>query len=202
MYEYLDENISKLKEQTQLLFNNSRLRLLALKNINASNVKKEANRLFNDLKKQSDAFFLGLLHYLSWQEGIPEDDYELEELLSIYSTTLLYSFYTEYERKKARYFESVIAIGDVNDPKMLTKQKSDVRNWNLQVEEFAVDIERNIMLDKFQSFGTEKVQWIMVEDAKVCSDCADLNGKVFEIKNVPRRPHIGCRCRLKAVHEK
>ena len=50
------------------------------------------------------------------------------------------------ERKKARYFEAIIAIGDANDQRMIAKQKSDVRNWNIQVEEFAVDIERKILL--------------------------------------------------------
>lgn len=202
MYEYIDENISKLKKQTQRLFNNSRLRLLSLEKINATNAKKESDRLFKNLKKKSDAFIIGLIYFLSLHEGIQEDKYKIEELLSMYSSTLLYSFYTEFERKKARYFEAIIAIGDANDQRMIAKQKSDVRNWNIQVEEFAVDIERKILLDKIRSSGYDKVQWITHQDEKVCSDCADLNGKIFDVKNVPKRPHIGCRCILRPVPEK
>ena len=105
------------------------------------------------------------------------------------------------EMKRERLFETMVAIDDISDPEILAQQKKNIRNWNTQVEEFGVDIERNIFLSELRDSGIRKVQWMTAEDERVCSDCSDLNGIVFDIDNVPRRPHIGCRCWLKGVSD-
>lgn len=199
MYEYIDENIDEVKKKTQAAFNNFRLNLLKFDELNVMSVKKEADSLFKKLKRRSDKFYSGLIEYLAEQNGFKDDKYDLDELLATYSRTLLYAFSSEMERKRSRYFETIFSIGDLSDPEILVQQKKNVRNWNMQVEEFAVDMERTIFLRELQDSGVKKVQWITAQDDKVCSECADLNGRVFEISNVPRRPHIGCRCWLKGV---
>ena len=173
--------------------------MLKFDELNVMSVKKEADSLFKKLKRRSDKFYSGLIEYLAEQNGFKDDKYDLDELLATYSRTLLYAFSSEMERKRSRYFETIFSIGDLSDPEILVQQKKNVRNWNMQVEEFAVDMERTIFLRELQDSGVKKVQWITAQDDKVCSECADLNGRVFEISNVPRRPHIGCRCWLKGV---
>ena len=201
MYEYIDENVERLKKQTQTAFNNFRLSLLKFDELNIMQVKTETESLFTKLKRQSDRFYTGLLNHLAESIGFEEDKYDLGELLETYSGTLLYSFATEMERKRERLFETMVAIDDMSDPEILSQQKKNIRNWNTQVEEFGVDIERNIFLSELRDSGIRKVQWMTAEDERVCTDCSDLNGIVFDIDNVPRRPHIGCRCWLKGVSE-
>lgn len=201
MYEYIDENVERLKKQTQTAFNNFRLSLLKFDELNVMQVKTETESLFTKLKRQSDRFYTGLLNHLAESMGFEEDKYDLDELLETYSGTLLYSFSTEMERKRERLFETMVAIDDMSDPEILSQQKKNIRNWNTQVEEFGVDIERNIFLSELRDSGIRKVQWMTAEDERVCTDCSDLNGIVFDIDNVPRRPHIGCRCWLKGVSE-
>ena len=199
MYEYIGENIEKGKKQTQAAFNNFRLTVLKFDELNVMSVKTETESLFKKLKRQSDKFYSGLIEYLAEQNGFEADKYDLDELLATYSRTLLYAFSSEMERKQSRYFETILSIGDLSDPEILVQQKKNVRNWNMQVEEFAVDMERTIFLRELQDSGVKRVQWVTAQDDKVCAECADLNGRVFEIGNVPRRPHIGCRCWLKGV---
>lgn len=201
MYEYIDENVERLKKQTQTAFNNFRLSLLKFDELNVMQVKTETESLFTKLKRQSDRFYTGLLNHLAESMGFEEDKYDLDELLETYSGALLYSFATEMERKRERLFETMVAIDDMSDPEILSQQKKNIRNWNTQVEEFGVDIERNIFLSELRDSGISKVQWMTAEDERVCADCSDLNGIVFDIDNVPRRPHIGCRCWLKGVSE-
>ena len=201
MYEYIDENVESLKKKTQTAFNNFRLSLLKFDELNVMQVKTETESLFTKLKRQSDKFYTGLLNHLAESMGFEEDKYDLDELLETYSGTLLYSFATEMNRKRERLFETIVAIDDMSDPEILEQQKKNIRNWNTQVEEFGVDIERNILLSELRDSGISKVKWMTAEDERVCSDCSDLNGIVFDIDNVPRRPHIGCRCWLKGVSD-
>lgn len=201
MYEYIDENVERLKKQTQTAFNNFRLSLLKFDELNVMQVKTETESLFTKLKRQSDRFYTGLLNHLAESMGFEEDKYDLDELLETYSGALLYSFATEMERKRERLFETMVAIDDMSDPEILSQQKKNIRNWNTQVEEFGVDIERNIFLSELRDSGISKVQWMTAEDERVCVNCSDLNGSIFDIDNVPRRPHIGCRCWLKGVSE-
>ena len=201
MYEYIDENVERLKKQTQTAFNNFRLSLLKFDELNVMQVKTETESLFTKLKRQSNRFYTGLLNHLAESMGFEEDKYDLDELLETYSGTLLYSFSTEMERKRERLFETMVAIDDMSDPDILSQQKKNIRHWNTQVEEFGVDIERNIFLSELRDSGIRKVQWMTAEDERVCTDCSDLNGIVSDIDYVPRRPHIGCRCWLKGVSE-
>ena len=136
MYEYIDENVERLKKQTQTAFNNFRLSLLKFDELNVMQVKTETESLFTKLKRQSDRFYTGLLNHLAESMGFEEDKYDLDELLEAYSGTLLYSFSTEMERKRERLFETMVAIDDMSDPEILSQQKKNIRNWNTQVEEF------------------------------------------------------------------
>ena len=199
MYEYIVESSSYLKKKIHALFNNSRLCLLKFDEINLPQVRKESDRLYNGLRKQSEVYFTSLIHDLASRLNFNENEYSLKHFLTSFSPVLLYSFDTETERKRARHFEAIASIGDLGDHRVLEEQKKEIRQWVMQVEEFAVDIEREVFLNEAKNSGIKYVQWITSEDDKVCSECSELNGCVFKIENVPRRPHIGCRCWLKRI---
>lgn len=199
MYEYIEKSIGSLKKKAQSTFNNSRLSLLKFDEISLLQVKNESNSLYKKLKRQSEAFFLALIHELATDMNFNENEYSLEHFLTSFSPVLLYTFETETERKQAKHFEMIASIGGSKSPRVLEEQKKEIRYWMMQVEETAVDIEREIFLKEARKRGVKKVKWLTKHDGKVCKDCADLNGKIFEIENIPRRPHIGCRCWLKEV---
>ena len=75
MYEYIDENVERLKKQTQTAFNNFRLSLLKFDELNVMQVKTETESLFTKLKRQSDRFYTGLLNHLAESMGFEEDKY-------------------------------------------------------------------------------------------------------------------------------
>lgn len=53
---------------------------------------------------------------------------------------------------------------------------------------------------RYYQNGISKVEWIACGDDHVCPECDDLDGKVFDIDNVPNCPlHIGCRCTFAPV---
>ena len=199
MYKYIDENIAEFKKQTQKDFNNSRLRLQKFDELNIVDIKSEVSRLFKKLNKRSREFYDGLVEYLSHELGFPKEKYDLEELLSMYSAVLLFSFSTEAERKQSRYFESLVSIGDIKNQKALENQKKNTRYWNSQVEEFGVDIEIDITIKEMKEHGIKKVRWVAMDDNKRCKTCDELHDQIFDIDDVPSRPHHGCRCTIEAV---
>ena len=55
------------------------------------------------------------------------------------------------------------------------------------------------MIQAFKDAGIEMVEWIAVMDGRECHECHAYNGQVFRIDEIPRKPHWGCRCRLRPV---
>jgi SPP1 gp7 family putative phage head morphogenesis protein len=50
-------------------------------------------------------------------------------------------------------------------------------------------------LRRYQQQGVARVVWIAGADDRCCDECIALNGKIFDISNVPDIPkHINCRC--------
>lgn len=50
------------------------------------------------------------------------------------------------------------------------------------------------VIEEYQANKITKVKWIALSDVKVCDICSSLNGKIFEIDEVPAKPHFNCRC--------
>lgn len=50
-------------------------------------------------------------------------------------------------------------------------------------------------LETFYREGQQQVKWVAAGDSRTCSECADLDGRIFDIENVPPLPlHPLCRC--------
>ena len=48
----------------------------------------------------------------------------------------------------------------------------------------------------FKKEVIKKVRWVASAGDRTCPICEDLNGKTFDIDNVPKRPHKDCRCAI------
>lgn len=124
----------------------------------------------------------------------PDDDILndwLLDMLEDYDALTHYRFNEETERKKARTAEAIIATK--TDPREVERA---LRLWTLQVVSYA---DRSVLDGRMQAFrdaGIKKVKWVTYGDERVCSDCHELNGKIFPIDDVPPRQHFRCRCYL------
>lgn len=210
MYEYIDKNLEKYKKQIQRLFNNSRLRISAryspetLENVSTAEIKK----LLKKLKQKDHDFFWLMLFYVL---ALPEDadlEYELRELdfdfsafLASYNATTRYVYKNETQRKSARYNEGIIALNNPSGDDTYQLMKDNIRYWVKQCEEISVDMEREVVIKQAEKAGYKKMRWDAVGDEKTCKECQKLNGQIFNIADIPPRPHYGCRCILTTIDD-
>ena len=210
MYEYIDKNIEKYRKQIQRLFNNSRLRISAryspetLEKVSTAEIKK----LLKKLKQKDHDFFWLMLFYIL---ALPEDadlEYELRELdfdfsafLASYNATTRYVYKNEIQRKSARYNEGIIALDNPFGDDTYQLMKDNIRYWVKQCEEISVDMEREVVIKQAEKAGYKKMRWDAVGDEKTCKECQKLNGQIFDIADIPPRPHYGCRCILTTIDD-
>lgn len=115
----------------------------------------------------------------------------VQDMLEEIDPITLYAFLPEAERKKERLTEALAASQNRD-------QEIDraLRAWTKQTSQYADNSVHNARLEAFAAAGVKKVRWQDMEDERVCHQCHDLNGQIFDINRVPPRPHYGCRCIL------
>lgn len=118
----------------------------------------------------------------------------LKSVLNEYDPTAKYVFAHEVDRKRSRHTEAFIASATPEKETDLA-----LRYWSNMVRQFADTITDRAHLLEMMDDGAKKVQWVTAEDERVCRTCRELDGNVFPIKEVPPKPHLGCRCWLKAI---
>lgn len=207
MYEYIKDNSSAYKEKLQNQFNKTRLKLNTFHELSNMEIRKKVTGLFNKLGASNREYIENCLEDAfikrkKFKSSKEVKDYmkiigfDLDKYFDTYSRTLLFVYLNELQRREARYAEGVIAIGDMNSADMLSHQKRNVSSMSKMADEVAVDAERESTLLSFKHDGFKKVVWVSEMDDRVCGECELLNGQVFDIDNVPDRPHQGCRCEI------
>lgn len=117
----------------------------------------------------------------------------INHFLGRFDPVTKYIFDTEADRKRARAFEAIAVTEDTAEvDKALRLFHAQVKQWGDEVTDAAT-------LAAYESRGIKKVKWKTEEDSRVCKECGELNNKIFPIKSVPDKPHIGCRCYLLPV---
>ena len=69
----------------------------------------------------------------------------------------------------------------------------------LMLAQYALEITDAAQLQQYREDGVQKVRWVSQEDARRCKTCKERHGKIYDVDNVPPKPHIGCRCLLEPV---
>jgi len=198
-YLYTDKIISYLNKQFIRLFGN----LKSTIPIDELNVLQSVKELY--LKSyqlvQEMLYKLSVIAY----DNAPLENFtvskppELEWVLLFfdrYDPITKYVFSAEVERKSARCYESLIA--STTKPKEVD---TALRYWSAMVNQYAIEITDEAVLKAYRDNGIKRVEWITIEDDKVCKICAERDGKIYDIDNIPPKPHIGCRCYLLPVEE-
>lgn len=122
------------------------------------------------------------------------DEEFIEDMLSETDFVTLYRYDTEIERKMYRLAEAIET--GVNTNAEIDKA---LRFLSLMLGQYALNATDYAVVQAFEDYGVEMVEWVTEEDERVCSECRALDHQVFRIDEVPPKPHWGCRCRLRPV---
>lgn len=188
MYEYTDVIIRYLNKRFIEVFH----RLKSLVSFDELNVLQSTQLIYDELMQITEEKLLTLAIYYynaTVRNAKTKIDREwLYLLLNDYDPITKYVFMHEVERKRARLVESMIA----------TKNPAEIdtalRYWSAMVTQYAIEITDAAVKQAYIDDGVELVVWVTILDNRRCKECEKREGKVYDIKDVPPKPHIGCRC--------
>ena len=182
---------------------------LKLAKFDQANVIRTVMKVYRDSAKRAkkryygvgfEAYLLGL--YLCKIEGKKAHQMAekaitsewVEDILEETDFITLYRFYSEMERKAYRLAEA-LGAAESRDEEI----DRAMRLWSKQLGQYAINVTDYAMMQAFEDAGIRMVEWITEHDERVCNECYALDGQVFRVNEVPRKPHWGCRCHLKPV---
>ena len=108
----------------------------------------------------------------------------------------LYRFDSEAERKAYRLAEALEIAQDRN-----REIDKALRYWSQQLAQYAINVTDYAAIQAFKDYGIRKVRWVSEQDGRECSKCHGLDEQVFDIDDIPVKPHLKCRCRLMPAKE-
>lgn len=214
-YEAADKAIPKLKAYANREFVRTRLGL-RFDEINASRVFRETKALYKRLDKDAKAWYEKIA-VLSFDDAIQEcvefgaitkeeakrirDAFgahkTVQKALESYGVVTKYVYANEVDRKQSRLAEAVISDKESGGRTDILKDfNTSLNYWIGQITQAALDVEDLAVLTAYELAGVEKVVWMTEEDDKVCDVCEERDQEVFDIDDVPPKPHYGCRCWL------
>nr|DAE02824.1 MAG TPA: putative head morphogenesis protein [Siphoviridae sp. ctrvp54] len=182
-------------------------------------IQAESKRVYKLLnEKNRDAFLdLGFWVYMEAyaevQLNIPESENLqkakkeisgkwLDGIQSEYNPVTKYVYVTEAERKRARFFESLVADAESKQRREMENDYRAAENaWIRQTRQAMIDIEDRAAIAAYKDAGVRKARWNSQKDGKVCKECGRLDGMIFPIDAVPDKPHRNCRCTIEPVTE-
>lgn len=194
-YEMADRvNKTLLKSFTRAFANCKRLLL-----------KSDADAVVNHIKQLYENLYDTVVDYLfklanKVYTDIREDEFdEIEDLflfniLKDFNPVTKYSFDTEQERKRARCYEGVMSSQNIAD-----ELDIHLRAYAKMVMQYTDYYVWESVLKAYKDEGIARVEWCTEEDNRVCDDCDELDGVVFDISAVPPPQHWGCRCWLMPI---
>lgn len=213
-----DKKLAELTRKNARIFRRSRL-TLDFDNINqpVRVIQSESKRVYKKLAKAADDCYLELA-YLIFYEAYKEAKHEekkskidarrkkdisekwLSDFQREYNPVTKYVYTNEVERKRARFFEALVADVEAKDRhEMEADYKTAENAWKRQTRQAMIDTEDRASITAYKAAGVEEVMWITQRDERVCEECIARNGLIFPIDRVPDKPHYGCRCFLKPV---
>ena len=100
----------------------------------------------------------------------------------------------ETERKAYRRAEALEVTADRN-----REIDKAMKEWSRQIAQYAINVTDYASLQALKDYGVKEVEWVTRKDERVCRECRSLDGEIFQIDDVPAKPHYGCRCALVPV---
>ena len=179
-------------------------RLAHFDEMNVIQTRKHIKKLYGDVEKIIRKELVNLLLPLEDEyydialdmgfDGDLEDLDEsfIEEFFEEYNPVTKYVFKNELVRKESRLFESMVAVPLDKVHSYKTAEKLLVR----QVKQSVIDLEDEVAKSVYKALGVKKVQWVAEHDEKTCGVCHELDGLIYDLKDIPPKQHYQCRCYL------
>ena len=133
---------------------------------------------------------------VAWE---PDEEW-LEKSLKRYNPITKYLFFREVERKRMRETEAIMTMLYYMDHAGLRQSiRSGANAWWKQAAQGMIDSVDDAVITEYRKSGVKEVKWVTEEDDRVCEECAEMDGKIYAIDEVPEKPHYNCRCTLEPV---
>lgn len=167
-------------------------RLKSLLSIDELNVLDNVNDLYRETAQYIRQTFLTLANQVytdNTELNRRLDEQWLDEMLDGYDPVSKYVFTNEFDRKRARLIEAVIASS--------TKQQevdAALRSMSYMCRTYADRITDEALMQAYRDSGVDRVRWVAEHDSKTCSVCKRRDGRIYPIHSVPPDPHPNCRC--------
>lgn len=128
------------------------------------------------------------------RSGQPDDGGALARYVASYALPEGFVPRAEWERKRARCLESVMA--DRQGGRSPARSVDTARNlWARQLRQGADDVTLLGTLDAYSDAGVGRVRFVTQRDGRVCEECRALEGRVYRLGEQPALPiHWNCRC--------
>ena len=198
-YEYADLLFGTLTRRYIALFN-------TLKNVSGYTdleIVEAVNEVYKEADEVTRKYFL-LLYKKIVKEICDFLDVEeildtvmlmwLDEMLTGYDPVTKYVYNHEVDRKRARAIESLIASD--NKPKEVETAK---KQWSKQAKQYLDNIVADAVKRILNEADVKEVIWRTEEDLRVCAICEERDGIIYPLKDVPTKPHYGCRCWVEPI---
>lgn len=195
-YDYADKTVKVLNKRFIEMFGKVRS-LISFDEIHVIGVVKT---LYEEMYALTRRAFLTIARkaYKEADGTEPDiiDELWLISFLESYDPITKYVFAHEVERKMYYLIEGILA--SKNKKPEIDKA---LRLWSSMVSQYAIETVDEAVKQAYADNNVIKVRWIAEKDEKTCAVCDERNGKVFILKDLPPKPHIGCRCRTEPVKE-
>lgn len=213
MYRYLDKLLEAEKKKIRSAFN--RVSVIGFDELNVINTRKTTASMYNRFLEENEALYLKAAKdaYRKAVKTAKAEGYEGEEeeinsdfvvgLLAGYNLVTGYLYKKEADRKRLRLNEQIYTAREYNNRSMFQDSLRRAANlWWTQTTQYGISSVDEATIKGFTDMGVEEVQWIAANDEKTCPTCGARDNKIYKVKDLPPKPHYGCRCYIVPVKTK
>ena len=210
MYRYLDKLLEAEKKKIRSAFN--RVSVMGFDELNVINTRKVTKTMYDRFLEENEALYLKAAQdaYKKAVKKAKAEGYEGEEeevdgafvvgLLAGYNLVTGYLYKKEADRKRLRLNEQIYTAREYNNRSMFQDSLRRAANlWWTQTTQYGISAVDEATVKGFTDMGVEEVRWIAANDEKTCPTCGARDDKIYKIKDLPPKPHYGCRCYIVPV---
>lgn len=193
MYELTDIVIENIRKE--LIRDFSKLKsLLSYDELNVMSATKDVYSKIDLYVRQMFLQLMQAVYKKVTKRTCPYNYAWLESFLLEYDEVSKYVYANEFERKRDRLAEALIA-----SPKKNEEIDAALRYLSFMLTAYAVRVTDQVVLMAYRDIGIDAVRWKAEKDNKTCTICKHRNGHVYDIEQVPPKPHLNCRCEYEEV---
>lgn len=193
MYELTDIVIENIRKE--LIRDFSKLKsLLSYDELNVMSATKDVYSKIDLYVRQMFLQLMQAVYKKVTKRTCPYNYAWLESFLLEYDEVSKYVYANEFERKRDRLAEALIA-----SPKRNEEIDAALRYLSFMLTAYAVRVTDQVVLMAYRDMGMDAVRWKAEKDNKTCTICKHRNGHIYDIEQIPPKPHLNCRCEYEEV---